>query len=92
MRRRPLATGLAVVLLLSAASAEAFYSPATSNGWFITAGRVQGQFDSIFRTDLWLFNPDSVANVTVTLTLHPAVADGAPPAAPVSSAPITLAP
>jgi hypothetical protein len=92
MRRRPLATGLAVVLLLSAASARAIYSPATTTGWFITAGRVQGQFDALFRTDLWLFNPDSVATVTVTLTLHPAVADGALPATPVNSAPITLAP
>jgi hypothetical protein len=92
LRSRPLATGLAVVLLLSAASAHGFYSPATTAGWFITAGRVQGQFDSLFRTDLWLFNPDSASAVTVTLTLHPAVADGAPPATPVSSAPITLAP
>jgi hypothetical protein len=92
MRRRPLATGLAVVLLLSAASARAIYSPATTTGWFITAGRVQGQFDALFRTDLWLFNPNSVATVTVTLTLHPAVADGALPATPVNSAPITLAP
>ena len=93
MRRRLLAhTGLVVVLLLTASSARATYSPATTAGWFITAGRVQGQFDALFRTDIWLFNPDSVANVTVTLTLHPAVADGAPPATPVSSAPITLAP
>jgi hypothetical protein len=92
MRRRPLAAGLAVVLLLTAASAQAFYSPATTAGWFITAGRMQGQFDSLFRTDLWLFNPDSAATVTVTLTLHPAVADGAPPSTPVGSSPITLAP
>ena len=92
MRRRPFAAGLAVTLLLCAGSAQAFYSPATAAGWFVTTGRVQGQFDSLFRTDLWLFNPDSVANVTVTLTLHPAVGDGAPPAMPVSSSPITLAP
>lgn len=92
MRRRPLATGLAVALLLCAPAARAFYSPATTAGWFITAGRVQGQFDSLFRTDVWLFNPDTAANVTVTLTLHPAVGDGAAPAAPVSSTPITLAP
>ncbi|MEO8432831.1 MAG: hypothetical protein ABI592_15080, partial [Acidobacteriota bacterium] len=92
MHRRRLATGLAVALLLCAASAHAFYSPATTAGWFITAGRVQGQFDSLFRTDVWLFNPDTSASVTVTLTLHPAVGDGAPPAAPVSSTPITLAP
>jgi hypothetical protein len=83
---------LALGLLLFAPSARASYSPATTNGWFITAGRVQGQFDSLFRTDVWLFNPDTSANVTVTLTLHPAVGDGAPPAAPVSSTAITLAP
>ena len=92
MRRRSLATGLAVALLLCSASARAFYSPATTSGWFITAGRVQGQFESLFRTDVWLFNPDTAATVTVTLTLDPAVGDGAAPAAPVSSAPITLAP
>ena len=52
---------------------------------------MQGQFNTLFRTDLWLFNPDSSASVTVTLTLYPAVADGAPPATPVTSSPITLA-
>ena len=83
---------IAVALLLAAPSARATYSPATTAGWFITAGRVQGQFGALFRTDLWLFNPDTAATVTVTLTLHPAVADGAPPVSPVSSAPITLAP
>ncbi len=83
---------LALALLLCAASARAFYSPATTDGCFITAGRVQGQFDSLFLTDVWLFNPDTAANVTVTLTFHPAVGDGAAPAAPVSSTPITLAP
>src|SRR6476660_9412422 len=85
MRRRSLATGLAVALLLCSASARAFYSPATTGGWFITAGRVQGQFESLFRTDVWLFNPDTAASVTVTLTLLPAVGDGASPAAPISS-------
>ena len=53
---------------------------------------MQGQFGALFRTDLWLFNPDSSAAVTLTLTLHPSVGDGAPPATPVSSSPITLAP
>jgi hypothetical protein len=92
MSRRLLATAsLAGFLLLSASLAQAAYSPATANGWFITSGRVQGQFNTLFRTDLWLFNPDSSASVTVTLTLYPAVADGASPAAPVSSSPITLA-
>jgi hypothetical protein len=92
MSRRLLATAsLAALLLLSASLAQAAYSPATANGWFITSGRVQGQFNTLFRTDLWLFNPASSASVTVTLTLYPAVADGAPPAAPVTSSPITLA-
>ncbi len=92
MSRRLLATAsLAAFFLLSASLAQAAYSPATANGWFITSGRVQGQFDTLFRTDLWLFNPDSSASVTVTLTLYPAVADGAPPAASVTSSPITLA-
>lgn len=92
MGRRLLAsTGLAILLLFDSAPARAAYSPATSSGWFITAGRVQGQFGALFRTDLWLFNPDSAAAVTVTLTFHPAVGDGAPAGTPISSAPITLA-
>lgn len=91
-RRHLLATtGLAVLLLLGSSPLQGAYSPATTNGWFITAGRVQGQFGALFRTDLWLFNPDSTAAVTLTLTFHPAVADGAPPAVPISSTPITLA-
>lgn len=92
MSRRILAsTGLAVLLLLASPPLQGAYSPATANGWFITAGRVQGQFGALFRTDLWLFNPDAAAAVTLTLTFHPAVGDGAPAAAPISSAPITLA-
>jgi hypothetical protein len=92
MSRRLLASiGLAVLLLLASLPAQGAYSPATANGWFITAGRVQGQFGALFRTDLWLFNPDSAAAVTLTLTFHAAVADGAPAAAPIRSTPITLA-
>ena len=92
MSRRLLATASpAALVLLSASLAQAAYSPATANGWFITSGRVQGQFNTLFRTDLWLFNPDSSASVTVTLTLYPAVADGAPAATPISSSPFTLA-
>ena len=90
-RRFLTTTGLAVLLLLASAPARGAYSPATTSGWFITAGRVQGQFGALFRTDLWLFNPDSAAAVTLTLTFHPAVGDGAPAAAPILSAPITLA-
>jgi hypothetical protein len=92
MRRRLCPIGLAGVLFLTASTARALYSPATTTGWFITAGRVQGQFDALFRTDLWLFNPDSSTSVTLTLTLHPAVGNGAPAASPITSATITLAP
>jgi len=92
MRRRLCPIGLAGVLFLTAWTARAVYSPATTTGWFITAGRVQGQFDALFRTDLWLFNPDSSTSVTLTLTLHPAVGNGAPAATPITSATITLAP
>jgi hypothetical protein len=92
MRRRRHAIAFALALFLIACFAQAAYSPATTAGWFITAGRVQGQFGALFRTDLWLFNPDSSASVTLTLTLHPAVADGAAAATPVASTPITLAP
>jgi hypothetical protein len=92
MRRRLSAIPAAAALFLTASSAFAAYSPATTAGWFITAGRVQGQFGALFRTDLWLFNPDSSTSATLTLTFHPAVGDGAPAAAPISSAPITLAP
>lgn len=91
--RRPLsAISIAAALFLFTALARAAYSPATTAGWFVTAGRVQGQFGALFRTDLWLFNPDSSASVTVTLTFHPAVGDGAPAAPPISSGPIVLAP
>lgn len=92
MRRRTFAMAPFAVLLFVATSASAAYSPATTAGWFITAGRVQGQFGALFRTDLWLFNPDSSASVTVTLTFHPAVNDGGSAATPVNSSPITLAP
>lgn len=92
MRRRLFAIPLAGALIFAASSARAAYSPATTAGWIVTAGRVQGQFGAVFRTDLWLFNPDSAAGVTLTLKLHPAVGDGAPAAAVVSSAPMTLAP
>ena len=92
MRRPLFASSIAFALFLATAPARAAYSPATTAGWFITAGRVQGQFGALFRTDLWLFNPDTAASATVTLTFHPAVGDGAPAAAPINSAPIVLAP
>src|SRR3954467_10292710 len=79
-------------LALFAPAAEAAYSPATPSGWLITAGRVAGVGGSLFRTDLWLFNPDASATVTATLVVHPAAASGGAAAAAVSSAPIVLAP
>ncbi len=81
--------GLGLVLLLgTAAAAHAAYSPATTDGWFVVAGRVAGLNDSLFRTDLWIFNPDSSASATVTLTFRQQ--DGL--AAPVVSSGIVLAP
>jgi hypothetical protein len=77
--------------LLCSASARAAYSPATTNGWFITTGRVLSG-SSLFRTDLWLFNPDATSGVTLTLIFHESVASGAGAKTPVSSSPIVLAP
>jgi hypothetical protein len=82
----------ASAVLLLASSARAAYSPATTNGWLITSGRVAGVGGSLFRTDLWLFNPDASAAVTATLVFHPAVSSGAAASAAISSAPISLAP
>jgi hypothetical protein len=89
MHRRILA---AVLVLLAAAFARAAYSPATTNGWLVTAGRVAGVGGALFRTDVWLFNPDSSAPATVTLVFHPSVSSGEPAAAEVSSDPIVLGP
>src|SRR5262245_31693668 len=82
----------ATLLILAAPFARAAYSPATANGWFITAGRVAGLGGALFRTDIWLFNPDDSATASVTLVLHPAVSTGQSAAAPVTSDPIVLAP
>ncbi len=82
----------ALCLLLTAAAVEAAYSPATTNGWFITAGRVAGSGGALFRTDIWLFNPSSSTQLTVTLIFHPSVASGQAGAAPVTSSALTLAP
>ena len=67
-------------------------SPATQNGWFVFVGRVAGASGSLFRTDLWLYNPDPLAPVTTVLTFHEQVGSGGPPGRTVSSAPIVLAP
>jgi hypothetical protein len=76
---------------LFASAARAAYSPSTTSGWFIVAGRVTGFQGAQFRTDVWLFNPDAQATAVVTLVFHPQVANGGGSAAPISSAPITLA-
>ena len=45
-------------------------------------GRVAGAGGALFRTDVWLFNPDEAATATATLVFHPAVTSGqAAPAA-----------
>jgi len=75
-----------------AAAASAAYSPATTNGWFIVAGRVVGFGGAQFRTDIWLFNPDEQNNATATLIFHPQVQNGAAAASPISSSSMTFAP
>ncbi|HEY1249581.1 MAG TPA: hypothetical protein VGH97_00235 [Thermoanaerobaculia bacterium] len=81
---------VSVLALFGSASAQAAYSPATTNGWFITTGHVLG--GGLFQTDIWLFNPDASADVTVTLVFHESVSSGGAAKPPVSSSPITLAP
>ncbi|MEP6993384.1 MAG: hypothetical protein ABI968_02595 [Acidobacteriota bacterium] len=89
MNRRLIFAASIALLLILAAPARAAYSPATTNGWFITSGHVLG--GGLFQTDIWLFNPDAAQDVTVTLIFHPAVTSGAGAGAPISSAPILLA-
>jgi len=91
MNRRTSAA-LAAFALLFAAPALAAYSPSTTNGWFITSGRVAGVGGALFRTDVWLFNPDDAAAATATLVFHPAVTSGQSAGSPISSEPITLGP
>jgi hypothetical protein len=90
-RRAVFAAGIALSLIC-ASSARGAYSPATTNGWFITSGHVLGTGNALFQTDIWLFNPDPAADVTVTLVFHPAVVSGGAAAASISSGPIVLAP
>ncbi len=91
MNRR-LTLSACAALLLSAGLAQAAYSPSTTNGWFITGGRVAGLGGSLFRMDVWLFNPDASSSATVTLVLHPAVGSGQSALPAISSSPLTLAP
>lgn len=91
---RPPAVALVFLLLLLAApAARAAYSPATTNGFFVFAGRVAGQSGSVFRTDLWLFNPAGTEgeNAVVTLTFREQVSSGGGASTAINSAPITLA-
>ncbi len=85
------AAAAVLCLFLAASAARAAYSPAATNGWFVFVGRVAGANQSLFRTDLWLFNPDAANSVTVTLTFHGQVASGGGAPAPISSGPIVLA-
>jgi hypothetical protein len=90
MNRRLILVASVVLSLLLAPSARAAYSPATTNGWFITTGRVLSG-SSLFRTDIWLFNPDAAVDVTVTLVFHESVGSGEVAKTPVSSSSIVLA-
>ncbi len=89
-RRAVFAAGIALSLIC-ASSARGAYSPATTNGWFITSGHVPSG-NTLFQTDVWLFNPDAAGDVTVTLVFHESVESGAAAKSPVSSSPIVLAP
>lgn len=91
MTRRITVGVFGVVLFVAAPVARAAYSPATTSGWFIVAGRLPGFGGGQFRTDVWLFNPDPQNLAVVTLIFHPQVASGGGAAAPISSSPITLA-
>jgi len=90
--RLPARALLSLALLLSSPAARAESSAAATNGFFIFAGRVAGQAGSLFRTDVWLFNPETTANATVTLVFREQVASGGGASGPVSSSPIVLGP
>lgn len=90
MARRVSVCVFAVGVFLMAGVARGAYSPATTSGWFIVAGRVVGVGGAQFRTDLWFFNPDAVNNATFTLIFHGQVTSGGGAPAPVTSSPITL--
>ena len=91
MGRRVAVCVFAVGVLLTG-TARGAYSPATTSGWFIVTGRVVGFGGAQFRTDLWFFNPDPSNFATFTLIFHGQVSSGGGAPAPISSAPIALAP
>ncbi|MEO8189643.1 MAG: hypothetical protein ABI682_04825 [Acidobacteriota bacterium] len=82
---------LSVLFLLTAPAARGAYSPASTNGWFPIAGRAPAAGNAQIRTDVWLFNPDPVAQAHVTLVFHPALPP-APAGPAVTGAPIVLFP
>lgn len=85
---RAAAAAAGLVLLGSGMAAEtAAFSPASANGWFALAGRTAG---GAARSDLWLFNPDTVATVTLTLIFHPAVSSGGAQLPPATSSLVIL--
>lgn len=88
--RRPLLAWIAlgIALFLITSTARAAYSTATTNGWFIFAGRVAGLNNSLFRTDVWVFNPDATQGATVTFVFR----EQGGAATPVVSTGIVLAP
>jgi hypothetical protein len=92
MVRRVCALLFGIILFLVTPAARGAYSPSTTSGWFLVAGRVPGFGGAQFRTDIWLFNPDSASTAVVTLTFHGQVASGGGAPAPISSSPIALAP
>ena len=89
MRRlRAAAAALVLALLASAMAAETTaFSPASTNGWFTLAGRTAG---GAAHSDVWLFNPDPVSTVTLTLVFHPAVTNGGAQFPPVTSSIVVL--
>lgn len=91
MVRRMCALVFGIALFLVTPAARGACSPSTTSGWFLVAGRVPGFGGAQFRTDIWLFNPDSVNTAVVTLLFHGQVASGGGAPAPISSLPITLA-
>ncbi len=92
MKHRSSGAAALILFFLTAAAVRGAYSPSTTSGWFPVAGRVAGFGGALFRTDVWLFNPDSVNTAVVALTFHGQVSSGGPAPAPISSSPITLAP
>ena len=92
MIRRDRAAVPSILLFLASSAVFAAYSPSTTSGWFPVVGRVTGVGGAQFRSDVWVFNPDSQNLATFTFIFHPQVANGAAAPAPISSSPITLAP